>query len=434
MRTRLPFTIPLLAAAIAAGCGSHEETTVSPPVAAPAGSRWERASVEVAWHPKSTGATEFGIATTAACEIHTLILAGPKGEERFLISWKDEKTGIVEQLRWAPDGHALALSADEGRSWRYCWLTAAESPMFCDHLSVSGDPWAGEPKLRDVFLEVLRTATRIEPPASGVSHMSQETPRPGHDELGPAARFAIAHAADDPELRAAFAGAFFGSAENNTMNGAMSLLQAFVPDAVKLVREHDDVRAVFVAGLDSFPAANAALVLSQVPDRRSADALAAALTKACTGENSTHAFRFAWALARISIAPGGASETAVAAFECALAHEAAFLGPGPLPADETSAALCRSAASGGRRISVQGLAALAPAFPAARKTLEKLATGSRKRVRSDTGAVLEDPATLPGFALDVGDDPERERQRDFKEFYEAGCWARAALDRLDRKR
>lgn len=425
-------------AAFYIGCGTAK--SVGEEVFAPAGSKWQRAWVEVEWDPGGTRASEFGPAQVDASETRSLLMAGEGRESLIVLAKTAERSGAKETLRFAPDGHGLAISIDGGRSWRYVCLEAGDEPFLCDHVKIeAADPWARAPATRGLCLEILATATGGAAPAGGVSHFEDGLVLTGHEELGSAAIYAVARAAEDEALRLAFARAFFGPQASYPEGGVAAGLSGFVPDAAKLVRSHEDVRAIFEAGLDGAAMTNAAAVLSEVPDRRTADLLAAAVRTACAGAERSEARRrralwLVWALARVAVALEGGSEAAVAAFEAALGGETPFVEKEPLPRDLQSTALARAEDSAARRLSVKGLAALARSSPAARAALERLAAGPRRRVRSWTGEAVADPATDPAFSLEIRELAGHERSLDMEEYDETACWARAAVQWLDHGR
>lgn len=419
-------------AALAGGCGSTRK--LSEEVLAPEGSRWQRAWVETVWNPGGTHSTEFGLATSDPSETRTLFVAGTSREAQVALGWTPGKSQAEVVLRFTPDGRALAVTLDGGRIWRYVCLDAGEAPFLCTHVNLEGTGeslWARAPETRALCLEVLLTATGGPPPAGGASHFDA-----AERELGPAAQYALARAAEDPELRRAFARVFFGPrAAPYSEGGYTPLPGSLAHFAAKLVSSHEDVRAVFEAGLGGEEVSNAAAVLALVPDARTADALASALRTACAGgERSearrTRAFWLAWALARVAIALEGGSDAAIAALEAALGDGSPLVEKDPRPLKGESMTVARSEDSAARRFAVQGLAALARSSPAARAALERIAAGPRRRVRTLTGEILEEEATAAGFSLEFRD-LGTERCRDQNEYREPACWARAALQWLD---
>ena len=406
--------------ALAAGCSSSGRSSDSVP--APAGSKWQRAWVETRMTSEG-GRPEFGLGSGGGTEVevHTVVLAGTGGEARVEIGWQAGEGRPLEVLRFSADGRLLAVSADGERTWRFCWLDA-DPPLFCEHAvaeASGGDPFLQAPRLRDLVLGILRPAQEGVP--GGRPHPFGES---RHDELTEAGWYATRHAAEDPELRTAFARA--------VLDAGTVRYQWGYPEAAKLARDYEDVRAIFTAGLDGPFRMTAASVLARVPDSRSARDLAAALKSACAGNDPRPVLRLVWALATVLVALDGGSEDSVAALENVLGSEDLLLGKKSPPDMNLSVFLRRDAAAA-YRFAVKGLTPLARSSPAARALLEKVASGPRRRRNGLTSQVLEEQAVVSGFSLEI-QDLDADLSRDQESYYEPGCWARAALEWLDRKR
>lgn len=95
----------------------------------------------------------------------TVVLRGPGGERKFVL-WKNGGTlGYAEDvaraqaeftLKFAADGHALAISEDRGATWRCLALDVPGEPLWCPHVVLraesGGDPFAAQPDTRALVL------------------------------------------------------------------------------------------------------------------------------------------------------------------------------------------------------------------------------------------------------------------------------------------
>jgi hypothetical protein len=219
--------------AVCALVGACEKTTVrsSEAVDAPTG-RWRRAHVEVERGPRFSKNGRWYPPHVA----HRLLLDWDRPYNRAQSTLLHETTESLSPpdfealretsytLRFAPDAHALALSADGARSWALFDLTPLTSPtgqpFWCAHrVFTSLDPW---PSSRALALEVL-AATDPDSAAARVHRAPDATLWPmargprsraiaWMTDLDGAIRYACAHR-DDGALREALAAALARSAE-----------------------------------------------------------------------------------------------------------------------------------------------------------------------------------------------------------------------------
>ncbi len=169
---------------------SKPYTRSSETASAPAGSPWQRATAKVDYHPRRSGSH-----STASARIDlSLVLEGAAGTrilklDDYLGSGTlkpgpgDTSTATFQQmlkpdleLRFAPDGRSLALSVDDGDTFRLVSFET-DDPLYCTHVAFSLESgWSAAPKPRELVLEILASA---DPPVgSGRLHLEPgEHPR-----------------------------------------------------------------------------------------------------------------------------------------------------------------------------------------------------------------------------------------------------------------
>ena len=311
------------------GCGGPEPyTRSSERVSAPAGATWTAAQASIAFHPYQYGAH-------ASLSEHVVLSLQLEGKERTTLVLDDAYRGDepgdtpkaeYEQLldpkfdlRFAPDGHALAISIDGGATFRPV-LFDLDAPMFCRHESFGAAAlWDGVPRSRTIALDILASATP--PIGDGRLHLEVgESPRARErfsGELKVARAYACARP-DDAELREAVVAAMLrpGAQISTTADFA-----PFAECVAQLARDHADLRPRLLAVVvdeQNEKRADAALALAQSNDenvQRALGAALAALPPNCpypspperTVECSDLRYRrnaFAWSLGVVSQARG----------------------------------------------------------------------------------------------------------------------------------
>ncbi|HEV8320167.1 MAG TPA: hypothetical protein VG389_01030 [Myxococcota bacterium] len=390
----------------------------SPTVVAPPGGRYRSARVRVDY--RAGGST----LTSGWSDVvtHTLILGAAAGETSFVLdefplgggpgdSATDELIAMVDAqftLRFAPDGHALALSTDGGHVFRYAALDAGEHLLYCRRYTFAGegdDLWASAPTTRAIALEILGT---VAPPAVSAHPSADHALTRWEREAEAAAGVVCAHR-DDAALALALAHAVverahpFWLASTGPASPQPAAL-ACLGDAARLYPAVSRILVDVLLAADREELEgreHAAEALGRAADADTQDVLA----RVATGPMPAPASgvptcwlrgKLAWALASVTTRRHAASDAAFTALT-ALAS-----APGPCP-DEPAGKMARIAA-------VRGLAALAD--PRARAALTALAPESC-------------PGELPPWPAEFAYFNEPEGGGDFP----IACWARAALAR-----
>jgi hypothetical protein len=132
-----------------------------------------------------------------------LPFAKPKPGELSRASYKRMLKPDFE-LRFSPDGQALGLSVDGGKTFRKVAFDAGE-PLYCSHETFSlKQGWSAAPSTRKLVLDIL--ASSDPPTEKSTLHLRPTTSRGVHGrfdaEFRVASLYACAHL-DDAELRRA---------------------------------------------------------------------------------------------------------------------------------------------------------------------------------------------------------------------------------------
>lgn len=270
------------------GCGGPEPyTRSSARVTAPAGSTWSAAQASMRFEPYQYGAH-------ASLSEHVVLSLQLEGKESTTLVLDDAYRGDepgdtpkaeYEQLldpkfdlRFAPDGHALAVSIDGGATFRPV-LFDLDAPMFCRHESFGADAlWDGVPSSRSIALDILASAD----PPIGEHRLHLEVgeyPRARErfsTELKVARAYACARP-DDAELREAIVAALLRPGAQISVTSDYAPL---VECAAALARDHAELRPRLLevlAGGDHELRSGAALALAQSDDEAVQHALATAV-------------------------------------------------------------------------------------------------------------------------------------------------------------
>lgn len=176
----------------------------SPVVAAPRGARYGRAQVISRYEP---GDPRYSWAARAE---HTLVLDdGGAGREiqvgyrsiiwpNYTSQWKgflEWADGTHYTISFAPDGHALGVSSDDGTRFHYVALDLP-TPTICPHRTFAL-PWLNAPSTRTLVLEILASSR-----GDAAAHTDQGGQSIAPAELSAAWRYACDRPTDD-ELAAA---------------------------------------------------------------------------------------------------------------------------------------------------------------------------------------------------------------------------------------
>lgn len=151
-------------------------------------------------------------------------------------------------LSIAPDGHAVAVSRDGGKTWGYASFDGP-APIYCAHRppaapAAPGDLWAGVPTTKAATIELLRLAGDLN---AAVRHAGKLDARFG-EELDGAAQFACA-GASDPDLAAALGGALDHAEVWLSYRGEHDPLAPLLRCASNMSRGDAALRSKVVAGL-----------------------------------------------------------------------------------------------------------------------------------------------------------------------------------------
>lgn len=223
--SRIVRSIVTALAASSAACSREPPLErVAAEVSRPGENDGVHARLLVRHHPRSKATSSHGLpgASFAAQGRYVLELKRSSTKSLYLLESFNDGSGIGEgtklsasgyrqaigrelMLSGAPDGHALALSKDEGKTWTYIGIDAGRTPLFCKHetFAVGGKaPWPAMPGTRDVVLRVLSN-----PRAHSVAwndYAVGASLKFLDDEIGPAATFACRNL-DDERMRDALA-------------------------------------------------------------------------------------------------------------------------------------------------------------------------------------------------------------------------------------
>ncbi|MFO0633150.1 MAG: hypothetical protein U0168_09895 [Nannocystaceae bacterium] len=290
-------------------------------VAAPAGARFTAATAHTVFVPGTHGVHS----STSEHVLFSLTLerdGAPPLELQLDDALRGDSPGDASATRWqqlrrpafdlrfAPDGHALALSLDGGASYELVALDLGD-PLYCAHAHfVPGDDFAGAPSSRELVLDVLASADP--PQGAGTLHLVPgEYPRARErfaTELAVARAWACSHPAD-AELREAAVAALVrpGSQIFATSDEA-----PLVRCVAALAHDHTELRAPLLDALEhgALPQrTRAALALARSPTAAIRDTLLATLARepiACDGGDCIGAkmlrLGLAWSIAAITTA------------------------------------------------------------------------------------------------------------------------------------
>ena len=400
---------------------------------APEGGRFQEAHVDVdrAW--PSLRASDMGPRLQRGSLTHTLVLRGKEGEIPLLLGYANagdkegwsRLKGARYALSFADDGHALAVSSDDGARWSYVALDVGRgAPFYCPHtrFGKEGAPFDGAPDTRSLALQILGSGTdaqRVSGPNHAEALIAGGEGVAFYAELSGAAAYARAHA-DDAELRLALTAALLRPGTQLNKDAP-----TFIDAVGALAAEHDDVRGALLDGLSGPRADRAAQALTQAADAGTVTALAEALLLAQPdgpGEIGASTW-LTWALAAAAWQVKGGDPKAAQALQAAAERPA--IDEASLESDkDRSLALSRAATQ--RRLAVAGLAALSGEDATA--ALKALAEGPCQKISTMEGGskVAEDPASLserPSAPKALRD----ELDADSLAHYTPGCWAKAAL-------
>lgn len=393
----------------------------SPTVTAPSDSRWKRAYVAVHYEPGNPrwswaakanhilwlndGHTDYSVPLgDRAIKWVTL-----EGQWDDFFAWVDSVNYL---LQFAPDGHAIIFSTDNGGQWNYVALDAGEKPVACMHLTFAsavpaGDPWPKAPTTRALMLEILASSAAEQ---NAPQHLDSSNQGWEEEEFEAAMRFVCAHP-DDGELQKALVEAVVRPGMGFMWIWSDPDFIEFTECVGRVAGADRQARSIFIATLLApdpkqelyGQRENAAEGLARTGDATAQEALARALL----GELSQHRddpgpcrFRgeLAWALARITSSRRVASPVVVEALEAVVA----------------SPDVCRwwSAGSISRVHAIRGLAAINSAE--ARRFLA---------ARAREGCEVQWPAEFRIW-----------KEVDLAGELDAACWASAAQRSLQRPR
>ncbi|MBX7083670.1 MAG: hypothetical protein K1X88_30960 [Nannocystaceae bacterium] len=245
---------------LAAGCKSAQsERHDSARVTAPDGSRYTAASAHTIWIPAT-----HGMHASSSEHVQLRLVLEREGEPPLELQLDDalrgDEPGDASPARWqqlrkpafdlrfAPDGHALALSLDGGSSYELVALDLGE-PLYCAHEHfVPGDDFAGAPSSRRVALDVLASADP--PQGTGTLHLVPgEYPRARERfvaELAAARAWACSQP-QDAELREAVVAALV---RPGSQIFATSDETPLVRCVAAIARDHAELRAPLLAALE----------------------------------------------------------------------------------------------------------------------------------------------------------------------------------------
>lgn len=364
----------------------------------------------------------------------TLVLEGAPGEKRLLLDHAGSSHGDrvkrmrSAELRFAGDGHALALSRDKGATWVYVALDAGDEPFFCSHASCSGpDPWSGAPTTRALVLEILASSMQ-EGATKGRNHATRDEQPPSSlqqeaiPEFRAAVGYAGAHLAD-AELRLALARAMLLPGEQlghaNVANQALAAV-------VSAAKEHADVRELMQkAEPDEYGRLLEAL--GRIADPAAQDRLAKLVSteqQAAPSEKGDAKLRDALhALVAATLRCRAGSD------EVLRVLISAAKDPRSMPSELRYDYEKETAISGRyteRRLGVYGLAGLGT--PPAKAALEEVAKEPCRSGRTSQGRAVDDPwgSAKPQWTGKL-ESLYDELQRDDRIYFTTGCWAQAAL-------
>jgi len=395
----------------------------SPRVTLPAGAPWQTAEVRVTWEAVWPQPEIRFEASPHVSVDHLLVLGDARGDHAFLldrhflgaagdgihVAWPDFVALLDAryEIQAAPDGHALAVSNDGGRSYRYAGLDAGSMPLYClHHAWAPGDAgvWAGAPSTRALALEIFAATD----PRSPSIHRGADSPAVSRfeRELRAAGAYACLHQADG-EIAPAFATAFVNPGSHLTSDDERPLLDCLR----SMARSSAAVRDTFLRALDGrghdLARIRAADVLSGSADAGVQEALSRALLARDfdPGDGCHVLTALAAGLSRITLARGAAGEGARAALAAVL---------------DGSRGCHDRVQRDAQANAIRGLAAIAPRDPIARAAIEAAARLHCEPPPGSTGP-------LPVWTIELtgaGDAAGRS--------WSPACWAAAALGAIGR--
>ena len=186
-------------AALLSGCKSspcgNESFFRTVTTATAKGQRWTTANFNVSFVPGHSHGDGYSNAHVG----YILEVTGPAGRDFVNLDENlpdsDSNCHPTVRLAMAPDGHAVALSRDEGQSWTYVAFDTSP-PLYCPHRAglSSADLWSAAPTTAAFATERLKTATDA---ASALAHAGRLDWR-YEGELEAAATYVCAHADEAP--------------------------------------------------------------------------------------------------------------------------------------------------------------------------------------------------------------------------------------------
>lgn len=415
---------------------------------APAKCPWSEAYIESKNEPAHIRGSDMGPRRTGASITHTLVLKGASGERRVLIDsageWEEIYSEIKNRLydiQFAPDCHALALSINGKKDYRYVALDSGDRPFYCRHRIIhaaGSDLWTNAPTTRSLVLEILGSNTTMTTgkdinhadimPESIDIHNYGDLDRMNRleynflPELWGAVSFSAAHP-EDAGVRSALARALFmpgHQLDKSDDEDAVSSLAGL------LARTNGDVRDILTQELRGPYFSRAAKSLANTPDRRVQELLADILEKNFSGAVSDDSCKriidLTWTLVSVTISlRDGSARTLEILGRIAGGNERCPLIKKDWPNEAVSE---RGRAA--RRLAVKGLAAVRK--PKAREILTRLSSGPcQAHADRDGKDVILNPnakpsAWSPGLKSYFSElIEEREVRMDI------ACWAKAAL-------
>ena len=447
-RVASPRIAPALVLAISLlttlGCGSRQRVLAR--LDAPAGARWQRAAVEHKDSAAYLRATDMGPSWVPAKTERTLLLYDAAGaEHRVSLDTNPQPPSPRYALAFAPDGHALGVSVDDGAAWSYVALDLPGEPLFCRHVRFqrgAGGRWEGAPTTRELVLQIVAAPRFCRGPEGSPCHAYiGDGKTPGSSEFYAAGRYVMALATADAELRLAYARAFL--TPGATLFATPNLpFEYSLDEARKLALAYDDVRDVFVGGLAGDEFGNAAAVLLGAPvpgvDAALARALEAELAapvpdtapSVLLGASTLPAdyarrlrtLTFTFALAKLAPALSAPPVEVVRALTT-LATRPRLFGV----TSTRGSHLMNVAEHSSKRFVVHALASHAARVPDARRALESVAAGDCKLVRVLKEEVLDGAPPLPPLPSELGELHRGATGSEYERAYTAACWARAEL-------
>jgi hypothetical protein len=408
-----------LAALVVASATGRLRVKTGAPVPGPPESRWRRARVDVERRGGHLVGGRWERGWTS------LVLVLEDGEQVWRCSVGSGESTPRAMLRFAPDGHALALSLNRGETWFYVGLDVGDGALVCHHVELAtAELWSGVPETRALVLEIL--ASSDERWMEGRCHARPSTGFPHHmprvdAEYWTALEYALARP-EDPALRRAVLEALLlpgKQLEQKMVDFAM-------PGIVEMAHQHADLREAL---LEAAPGPHYERLLAMLGALATAAAQARLLAfvaelSAPPGEAAADC-RFEQAVYALvaSVLERRDAPEGTPALLAAIAGSNRPLPPGLQYSHERKHAI-------ERRFTVQRLAVLALAAldaPAARAALATLAEGPcvESVVERDVDVVRDRPPrpVWPERLLPLGD----EKQKDWATHFTSACWAGLAL-------